>query len=137
MIEHVEVFRSHIELDALSQVKTAAQREVGLVDGVRAAQAVPEEVASLTDGWRGKGCRIQCSAARLCRISNPIGLAGHDVSLSSEEARHGAIPWTVTLMGGADSTRTSPSAAQHFNIASPALPQEGAWTKYDKAPARD
>jgi hypothetical protein len=41
MIEHIEVFCAHIELDPFRQVETAAQREVGLVNRVGAAQTVP------------------------------------------------------------------------------------------------
>jgi hypothetical protein len=40
MVEYVEIFCAHIELDPFSQVETAAQREIGLVDRVGAAQTV-------------------------------------------------------------------------------------------------
>lgn len=82
VVEYVEVFRAHVELYALGQIKTAAEREIGLVDRVRAAQAVPRKIPSLPYRWRHKGRWIQSSAGWLRGIGDPVGLSGDGISLT-------------------------------------------------------
>jgi hypothetical protein len=41
MVEHIEIFGTHIELHSFRDVETAAQRDIGLVDPIGAAQTVP------------------------------------------------------------------------------------------------
>jgi hypothetical protein len=48
MVEHTEIFCAQIDLDPFGEVESSAQREIGLIDRVGAAQPVPE-VVSLRD----------------------------------------------------------------------------------------
>jgi hypothetical protein len=50
MVERIKVFCADVELDALGQIKTPAQRKVRLVERVRTAQPVPGEVSRLPHG---------------------------------------------------------------------------------------
>jgi hypothetical protein len=47
VVEEIEILDAHIEFDALGQVKATPQRNIGLVDCVRAAQPVPGQVSIL------------------------------------------------------------------------------------------
>jgi hypothetical protein len=48
MVEHIEIFGAHIEPKPFGQVETTAQRQIGLVDPIRAAQTVPWD--AITNG---------------------------------------------------------------------------------------
>jgi|SRR5580658_3760783 hypothetical protein len=81
MVEHIEVFCAQIEIDPLGQVESPAQRQVGLIDGVRAAQPVSGKVSYLSF-WERKRIGVQGSTAGLRRIRNPDGVSGHNIYLS-------------------------------------------------------
>ena len=51
MVEYIEVFCAQIELDAFSEAKLAAQREIGLVERVWTTQPVSGEVPRLPNRW--------------------------------------------------------------------------------------